>query len=578
MDCLEKLDFDRLPDQKAFDSRLKNETMSDKDYEVVQQAWSEKDMKTVKDLLVWYNNLDVKPFLEAVERQSEIYKSKGIDMLKEGLSLPGLAVIWMFATVGEPESIMELYERQPTDTDKFERARDAVLGSTSVHLFDNANKDLYQLFKNNTVGGPSQVFHRYHERGVTKIRPDVYGKEAKDCQEVLGVDANALYLYCVQGKMPVGRPRRRFEKDHFAIDRRDKTSRSAQGWLAWIEMTTGQKLEAEYKGGERRLGRHNLPVDGFCQESQTVFQFHGCFWHGHSCSPSSSRDLLGKTAEERLYDTRAKEKYLTSLGYNVQSVWQCHWNKRVGMDKSIKGFLKAFYDKTYGVDETMSTQDVLDLIKRGKLFGFVECDIKVPDHLVQKFTEMPPIFKNTEISREHLSDHMRQFAEENDHLLRPQRSLIASMRGDKILLFSELLRWYLEHGLVVTRVYQVVEYEGRHIFESFGKSVSDARRAGDADSSLELLANTAKLVGNSLYGKTITDKTKHKNVNYFSDNHQASLAIRSNQFHSINQLDEGVYETVSFKKRVSNTLISRYCFDLPVDNVYSLFFFFFSST
>jgi hypothetical protein len=199
----------------------------------------------------------------------------------------------------------------------------------------------------------------------------------------------------------------------------------------------------------------------------------------------------------------------------------------------------------------MSLQTVLNKILDGRLFGFVECDIHVPDHLESKFSEMTPIFKNFELTRDHLSDHMRAFAEENDHLKRPQRSLIGSMKGEKILLFTDLLKWYLEHGLVVSRVYQIIEYEPSRIFQSFGETVTEARRAGDVDSSQKLLADTAKLIGNSLYGKTITDKTKHRNVSYTLDERVASQKIRSRLFHSINPLDEGVYETVSFKKQVS---------------------------
>jgi hypothetical protein len=64
----------------------------------------------------------------------------------------------------------------------------------------------------------------------------------------------------------------------------------------------------------------------------------------------------------------------------------------------------------------MSLQTVLNKILDGRLFGFVECDTHVPDHLESKFSEMAPIFKNFELTRDHLSEHMRTFAEENDHL------------------------------------------------------------------------------------------------------------------------------------------------------------------
>ncbi|KAK3718953.1 hypothetical protein QZH41_005939 [Actinostola sp. cb2023] len=77
--------------------------------------------------------------------------------------------------------------------------------------------------------------------------------------------------------------------------------------------------------------------------------------------------------------------------------------------------------------------------------------------LKEKFSEMCPILKNTKIKREDIGEFMREFAEENDIIPRPCQSLIGSLKGEKILLATPLLKWYLEHGLDVTKVYQVVE-------------------------------------------------------------------------------------------------------------------------
>jgi len=59
----------------------------------------------------------------------------------------------------------------------------------------------------------------------------------------------------------------------------------------------------------------------------------------------------------------------------------------------------------------MTADEVLKHVRDGTLFGCVECDIHVPDHLRDKFSEMSPIFKNMEISRE---DIMKKFAEERN--------------------------------------------------------------------------------------------------------------------------------------------------------------------
>ena len=42
---------------------------------------------------------------------------------------------------------------------------------------------------------------------------------------------------------------------------------------------------------------------------------------------------------------------------------------------------------------------------------------------------------------------------------RPRRLLVSGLKAEKVLLSSPLLRWYMEHGLEVTRVYQCLEYQ-----------------------------------------------------------------------------------------------------------------------
>lgn len=52
-------------------------------------------MKTFKDFLEWYNNLDVLPFVEAIEKMKEFYKLKRLDIFKDGVSLPGLVLKYL---------------------------------------------------------------------------------------------------------------------------------------------------------------------------------------------------------------------------------------------------------------------------------------------------------------------------------------------------------------------------------------------------------------------------------------------------------------------------------------------------
>ena len=131
--------------------------------------------------------------------------------------------------------------------------------------------------------------------------------------------------------------------------------------------------------------------------------------------------------------------------------------------------------------KTLTKVQILSAIGNESLFGVVDCDIRVPDSLKPAFAEMPPIFKNTDISCDDIEEYMKAFAEKQKIMSSPRGSLIGSYFGEKILLATPPIKWNMEHGLEVTYIYQVIEYTPMPCFKPFGEAVSDARRAGDVD-------------------------------------------------------------------------------------------------
>ena len=124
MDCLERLDDTTLP-KEAFFSRLRNEGISDEDYVSRQEAWCNNGMTTLRDFLVLYNNRDVVPFLQAIDRQFAFYQQRGIDVFKQGISVPGLTLLYLFNDLPE---------------------------KTYFTIFNEKHKDIHQLVKDNVVG------------------------------------------------------------------------------------------------------------------------------------------------------------------------------------------------------------------------------------------------------------------------------------------------------------------------------------------------------------------------------------------------------------------------------------------
>ena len=102
-------------------------------------------MKTFKDWLKYYNNLDVAPGLEALQKMKNFYIEKGIDIMKDAVSIPGVSLHYLLK--GAIERKAELYAPR---------------------------KEAYEMLKGAVVGGPSLVFTRYHEAGKTRIRSHKY--------------------------------------------------------------------------------------------------------------------------------------------------------------------------------------------------------------------------------------------------------------------------------------------------------------------------------------------------------------------------------------------------------------------
>ena len=506
MDDLQKLEDRVLPPQSAFFSRLKNEGISNDDYARCQAVWRDNGMETLREYLIWYNNRDVTPFLDAIAKQAGFYKQHNIDMFKDGISVPGL-------------SLLHLFNDLPNDT--------------YFVTFNRTNRDLHKLVKDNIVGGPAIIFHRYHEKNVTRIRG---GSEL--CRKVVGYDANALYLWAIMQDMPTGWYTRRREENKFRPQQAQPYGQMAIQWLTRESDRTGCTIRHQGNGREKRVGK--LLVDGWCAKTRTAYQFHGCYFHGcPKCYDHEETNTLnGKTMGTLLADTKKHTTYLRRH-VKVVEMWECTWKRERDPPPRQKW--------------QMTQQQIITAVVDGTLFGMVECDLHVPEHLQDHFAEMQPIFKNATVTRDDIGPFMRQYAVDHDIMSTPRRMLVGSYRGDKILLTTPLLRWYIAHGLVVDHVYQVVEYEPKPCFRNFGESVSTARRNGDVDPDKSIIADTMKLLGNSAYGKTVTNVDRHRDVKYCTEV-GTSLLINNKRFRQLDVVAEDAYEVTSNKARVTYDL------------------------
>lgn len=93
-------------------------------------------------------------------------------------------------------------------------------------------------------------------------------------------------------------------------------------------------------------------------------------------------------------------------------------------------------------------------------------------------------------------------------------------------------------------------------FKQFGDHVSQARQKGDANPDQEILASTMKLIDNSGYERTITNKDKHRDIFFSCEEKEMSRKVNEPQFRQLQVLPDNMYEVEMAKKRIT--------YDLPL--------------
>ena len=188
-------------------------------------------------------------------------------------------------------------------------------------------------------------------------------------------------------------------------------------------------------------------------------------------------------------------------------MWECEWWRLY--KTTSNGILHIRENFPYR--RSLTEQQLLEGVSKGSLFGYVQCDIEVPENLRVNFANFPPIFKNTLVSKNDIGDLMKTYAEESGIMSQPRKMLISRLTLQNGTLITPLLLFYLQLVLVVTKMYRFVEYTPKKCFNSFVQSAVDAKMKGDKNPNSSVVAETMKLPANSSYGYQIMDRSRHTN-------------------------------------------------------------------
>ena len=170
-------------------------------------------------------------------------------------------------------------------------------------------------------------------RSMLKFRKDFIQLENIDPLQYITIASVCMTIYR-SNYMP---------KESIAVvkdtTRGENYSKISIAWLDWIEEKHSIKIQHALNGGELSI-KNVGKVDGYCKDTNTVYEFQGCFWHG--CRKCYSDDTINTknqidmlTLRKHTFEKNAK---IESAGFNLVEVYECELNK----DKDFKKFMKTW--------------------------------------------------------------------------------------------------------------------------------------------------------------------------------------------------------------------------------------------
>ena len=130
----------------------------------------------------------------------------------------------------------------------------------------------------------------------------------------------------------------------FGLNPHQNTSIVCQTWLNFLQSLQPEIIQnAGNEFGEKRW--QNYLFDGFCQNTKTIFEFHGCLWHGcQVCFSKTTWNQLKQAPQWVVYNKHTErmnkiKEFWIPRGYKVVEMWECVWRDMCKNDPLVVDFL-----------------------------------------------------------------------------------------------------------------------------------------------------------------------------------------------------------------------------------------------
>ena len=118
-----------------------------------------------------------------------------------------------------------------------------------------------------------------------------------------------------------------------------------------------------------------------------------------------------------------------------------------------KQFFQKLIRENLPYRRSVAADPLLEEIKNGKMFGYVQLGNEVSKNFSSNFANFPPIFKNTLGGKNDSGDSMKKYAQEEGIMFQRRKMLISGYTLQNGTLITPLLLFYFELGLVCTKIH-----------------------------------------------------------------------------------------------------------------------------
>ena len=206
-----------------------------------------------------------------------------------------------------------------------------------------------------------------------------------------------------------------------------------------------------------------------------------------------------------------------------------------GGDCSKQPILLKKIQEDFPYRRSLGADHFLEEIKEGKIFGYVQCDIEVPENLRWKFVNFPPIFKNTLVRKNDIGTWWKTMPRKKDYCLNLEKRWYPSSHNKTEHLLLHCFCFICKCGLLLQK-YNVLLSTLQEMLQQFGAVSSGRKKTRWQNQNSSVVAETMKPLANSSYSYQILDRSRHTITKYLTDK-KTHAAINSKLFKKLDEVN-----------------------------------------